>query len=136
MTPSSVSEDCHTATQLPARSVPSWGLKSPPASSAALGSSGAASLQVAPLSVERAKRMSKSEPMLPSRSSVECQATSQLPAPSVATQGLKSPPESAAALELSGSGAFQVAPLLVERAKRMSKSGPTLPSSGLADCQT
>src|SRR3990170_2651722 len=87
----------------------------------------AGAVHEAPLSVERETRMSRSVPIVPPTFSLEPQTTTQLPAPSVVTCGLKSPPESVAALVLRAAGAVQVAPLLVERETRISRSVPIVP---------
>ena len=96
----------------------------------------AGSVQVAPLSVERATRMSISVPMAPPRSSVEYQTATQLLAPSVVTCGPKSNPVSVAALVLRAAGTVQVAALSVERAHRMSMSVPMVPPRFSVDRQT
>ena len=114
------SSESHTATQLPAPSVATCGSESPPESLAALVLRAAGAVQVAPSSVERATRMSASVPIVPPSVSSEPQTATQFPAPSVATCGLPSYPESLAALVLSAAGAVQVAPASVERATRMS----------------
>ena len=54
----SVSLECQTATQFPAPSVVTCGAQSPPESVAALVSSAAGAVQVAPASLERETRMS------------------------------------------------------------------------------
>ena len=58
----------------------------------------------------------------PKRESFDDHTATQLPAPSVVTWGKASVPKSNVALVLSGAGAVQVAPLLLERATRMSRS--------------
>ena len=65
--PPRLSHDCHTATQLPAASVVTWGALSVPASEPAFVFKGAGAVQVAPASVERATRISPSVPMVPPR---------------------------------------------------------------------
>ena len=73
--------------------------------------------------------------VLPSVSS-ESQTATQFPAPSVATCGLWSLPESVAALVLSAAGAVQVAPSSLERETRMSMSLPIVPPRFSVDSQT
>ena len=89
--------------------------------------SAARSLQVTPLSVERAKMMSWSAPMVPPRVLSELQVTTTVPAPSVATmRPHPSPRVSESGVVVDGCGADQVAPLSVEREASTSVSVPML----------
>jgi hypothetical protein len=121
------SRDCQIATQVPARSVLTSGCPSPSQPEAALMSSAAGSVQLAPLSVLRANRMSVSTPIVPPRSSLEHHTAIQLPSPSVASMGQRSLPLSEAAFVLSATGGVQVAPLSALWGVRMSVSGPIVP---------
>ena len=127
MVPPRSSLEFQTATQLPAPSVVTWGLESDPESVAALLLRGAGAVQEAPLSVERATRMSSSVPMVPPRSSRDSQTATQLPAPSVVTWTSSSNPESVAALVLRGTGAgvtARASPAMMASSNPVAASSP------------
>ena len=88
--PPRLSVDCQVATHVPSPVV-TCGAMSCPESDAALVFNGAAALQVRPLFVERATKMSWSVPKVPPDADVH--TATQFPAPSVAISGeLSSPP--------------------------------------------
>lgn len=118
--PSRPSAEYQTATQLPALSVVIEQPESAPESDAALLFSGAAAVQVAPASVERAVRMSDSSPIVPPRVSVVLHTATQLPARSVSTCGELSKPKSEPALLFRGVGADQLVAASTEREMKMS----------------
>ena len=92
-------------------------------------------LQVAPPSMERAKRMSESSPS-PSAGSSDRQTAIQVPVASPARLGCVSCPMSAAASVLRGTATLQVPPLSRERETKMSSSTPAASSATHAVSQT
>ncbi len=134
--PRSSVED-HTAAQCPNPFVAMWGFPSA-ADTGSLGAfplSAAAGLQLTPLSIDWAIRMSLSRPMVSPRLSFDCQIATHLP-PAVASWGLVSGKSSPGALLFSAAGDVQKTPSLVERATRMSSSGPRPVPRVALDCQT
>ena len=86
--------------------------------------SGAGTDQRPLLPTERATRMSLSVPIVPKRESFDSIRRPSGPRRRSSPGGSESSPSSVNALVLSGFGAVHVAPLLLERAIRMSKSVP------------
>ena len=98
--------------------------------------SSSGNVQLAPLSLERATKISLSVPAVTPRFSSDSQATIQWPAPSLATVGFASKPVSVFPLVLRSWGGSQVCPLSLERATKMSLSVPAASFRFSSDSQT